>query len=85
MEIHYFSWLRNRMGIAKEAVSPPPEVNTPQKLIDWLCGQGKKYRDLFSHPEVISISVNDALVEDRKNHALKNGDKVGFFSPLAGG
>ena len=85
MEIHYFSWLRSRIGAARETVSPPPEVTTPGKLVDWLSGRDSRYRSLFAHPGAVTISVNDRLVEDWENHALQSDDKISFFSPMSGG
>jgi molybdopterin synthase sulfur carrier subunit len=85
MELHYFSWLRNRAGTSKETVSPPPDVRTLKELISWLCGQNAKYPALFSYRNVVNISVNGQLVEDWEQCALKNDDKVSFFSPMAGG
>jgi len=85
MEIHYFSWLRNRVGAAKETVFPPQDVTTPRKLVDWLSLRHEKYRALFSYLSVINVSVNGQLVEDWENHALHHDDKISFFSPMAGG
>lgn len=85
MELHYFSWLRNDIGTAKENICPPIETNTPQKLIDWLKNQDQKYQNLFSHIDVINISINDEVIEDWENYKINNDDKVSFFSPMAGG
>lgn len=85
MKIRYSSWLKNRLGVEEESVSPPADVNTPERLIDWLCAQNKKYADVFSHRDIISVSVNDTLVENPGGHPLKSEDKISFFSPMAGG
>ncbi len=85
MEIHYFSWLRNRVGTAKENISLPDDVTTPQKLVDWLSAQDAKYKALFTYVNVINISVNGQVVEDWNNHEIKNSDSISFFSPMAGG
>lgn len=85
MELSYFSWLRNRAGISKESVSPPAEITTPRKLVDWLLQQDNKYKSLFSYLSVINISVNDQLVEDWEGHIIHQDDRVCFFPPMAGG
>ncbi len=85
MELHYFSWLRNKVGTAKENISPPTEINTPQKLVGWLTTQEEKYQSIFEHIEAINISINDEIVSDWENHTINGDDKISFFSPMAGG
>lgn len=85
MEMQYFSWLRNRVGAARETMPLPSGVNTPKQLIDWLSGQNDKYKALFSYLSVINVSVNGCLVEDLENFTLNDNDKISFFSPMAGG
>ena len=36
MEVLYFAWLRERAGLAHETVSPPADIDTVAKLLDWL-------------------------------------------------
>ncbi len=43
MEILYFGWVRQRVGLAKEAVEPPGEVTDVRALVEWLRGRGGGY------------------------------------------
>lgn len=85
MEVQYFSWLKNRVGTAREDIPLPIEITTPQQFIDWLCTQNGKYQALFSYLNIINVSVNGHLVEDLNSFVIKNDDKMSFFSPMAGG
>ena len=85
MHLYYFSWLRNRIGKDQETLSPPAEINSIQKLIDWLSTQNASYKNIFSYGSVIQVSVNDEHVDNWSHHPLKEGDKICFFSALAGG
>ncbi|HJN21166.1 MAG TPA: MoaD/ThiS family protein, partial [Alphaproteobacteria bacterium] len=36
MQVLYFAWLREKVGVAEEAIEPPAEVATVAELIEWL-------------------------------------------------
>lgn len=85
MEVQYLSWLRKRAGKAKENLDPPADVKTLAQLVDWLSGVAPAYQSLFSYRAVIAVSVNGQVVGDWESVAVARGDKISFFSPLAGG
>ncbi|HYD18367.1 MAG TPA: MoaD/ThiS family protein [Patescibacteria group bacterium] len=85
MEVQYLSWLRTRAGKSKEEIEPPETVRTLQDLVEWLSESAASYKTLFSYRAVIAVSVNGKLVQDWDQVAIKNSDKISFFSPLAGG
>ena len=39
LKLRYFAWVRERVGVAEEAVEPPPEVTDVAGLIAWLAGR----------------------------------------------
>jgi sulfur-carrier protein len=84
MEITYMSWLRTRMGTGKETVTLPADITSAQKLVDWLTQQTKAHEALFSYRSIISIAINGQLISDWET-AVKDSDKISFFSPMAGG
>ena len=85
MEIHYLSWLGNRIGKAKEMIDLPDGVDTLNKMIEWLSAQNSPHKNLFSHRDVIKASVNGVLIYDWNNCEITNADTITFFSPMAGG
>lgn len=85
MEISYLSWLRTRIGKSAETLAVPEGVSTLDELVDWLIKKEDAYHALSAHRSIINASVNGDIVSDWAGCTVKNGDKITFFSPLAGG
>jgi len=85
MELVYLSWLRGRIGIAKETVDLPGDGLTARNLVDWLARQDTKYQVLASETGVINLSVNGQVVADWNEYLICQGDNIVFFPPMAGG
>ncbi len=83
MKILYFSWVRDRVGIGSEDMSPPESVTDVEGLIDWLKEQGEGYQRAFEDVTVIRAAVNQEHV--KLDHALGSDDEVAFFPPVTGG
>jgi len=83
MKLVYFAWLKERIGVAEEDVSPPAGVDTVVKLLEWLRGRGPNYALALSNPAVIRVAVN---LEYRKGDwPVRPGDEVAIFPPVTGG
>lgn len=85
MEIHYTAWLRNRAGKSQETIAPPTGVQTLEELVAWMCKSNEVYAALFSYRSIINASVNGLVVQDWTDQKVDTGDKISFFSPMAGG
>ena len=57
MKALYFAWVRERIGVAEEELSPPAEVRTTGELIGWLAGRGENYAHAFENPAVIRTAI----------------------------
>lgn len=83
MKLLYFAWLRERIGLAEEEVTPPPNVTDVTSLIAWLRGRGPGYALALAKPEAIRVAVNQQY---RKGGApVRAGDEVALFPPVTGG
>lgn len=83
MKILYFAWLRERMNIGSEDVSPPAEVATIDQLIDWKSASDESFALAFQDREIIRASIDDELVEaDAK---IEGAREIAFFPPMTGG
>ncbi len=91
IEVLYFSELKELTGKDREVLSL--KKASFNELLDFLLTAypslepvlcEKKSRNLKSR---INIVINDSIVQkkDRKNLALKDGDKIAFLLPLSGG
>ncbi len=83
MKLLYFAWVRQRIGLAEEEVTPPANVLTVGELVEWLKGRGPGYAAAFANPSVIKAAVNQEFAKpDRK---LASGDEIALFPPMTGG
>ena len=83
MQVLYFAWVRQKVGVGAEDVSPPPEVADVAGLMRWLSGQSPGHAAAFENPRAVRAAVNqDFAAPDRR---LEPGDEVAFFPPVTGG
>jgi molybdopterin synthase sulfur carrier subunit len=81
LEIHYFAWLRERLGTGRETVET--EANTVADLVQELRARDDGYAHAFSDTGAIRAAVDQDLVEfDAK---LDGAREVAFFPPMTGG
>ena len=80
--VRYFSWVRERMNRAEEAVTPPAGVNTVGELIGWLLGRDD-VADLGIEPRLLKAAV-DARLADH-GAPLAGARVVALFPPMTGG
>lgn len=66
----YFAWVRERIGVGEEEVSPPATVETIAGLVDWLAQRSDGHANAFA---------------DRSRlRAARDQDFVGMDTPIAG-
>ena len=83
MQVLYFGWVKSRIGIGKEELSPPPEVTNVASLIDWLKGRGDGYANAFEDSTALRVAVNQEIATF--DAAITDGDEVAVFPPMTGG
>ncbi|MEM9724005.1 MAG: molybdopterin converting factor subunit 1 [Pseudomonadota bacterium] len=83
MKILYFAWIKERIGVATEEVSPPEEVGTPRELAAWLAKRGDNYAAAFEDLEVIRVAIDQQ--EQTLDTPLGAPSEVAFFPPVTGG
>ena len=83
MKLLYFAWIRTKIGIGEEDVTPPEEVTDVANLIEWLKGRGDGYADALEDPSVVRVAVNQEHVD--VDHPVKGDDEVALFPPVTGG
>ena len=83
MQVLYFAWVRQKVGVGEEQVSPPPEVEDVAALVRWLSGRSPGHAAAFANPTAVRAAVNqDFAAPDRR---IEPGDEVAFFPPVTGG
>lgn len=83
MRILYFAWLRERLGMAEEEVTPPPHVATVRDLIAHMASLSPAHATAFAAGQGVRCAVNlDFATPD---DPVRPGDEVAFFPPVTGG
>jgi molybdopterin synthase sulfur carrier subunit len=83
LSILYFAWLRERVGLAEETLSPPDSVVTVADLVTWLAGLDPRHAAAFKERETVRCAVNHEFADTAT--ILRPGDEVAFFPPVTGG
>ena len=79
----YFAWVRERIGLAEESVTPPPGVVSVADLIAWLSSRGEAYAHAFETPGVIRAALDRRHV--RHDAAIGAAREAAIFPPMTGG
>lgn len=83
MRLLYFAWLRERIGLAEEDISPPLEVTTVSALLDWLKSRGPGYAAAFADLRVIRVAINQEYATSADK--ITPEDEIAIFPPVTGG
>ena len=79
----YFAWVKEKVGISTETVTPPADVGTVADLMTWLAARGAGHAAAFAQRGLIKAAVDQVHV----SHTAKLGGarEVAFFPPVTGG
>ena len=83
MKLLYFSWLKQKIGIAEEVIALPDDVATIAALVDWLKTRGPGYGEALADLSAVRFAVNQDFA--KLDHPLAEEDEVAFFPPVTGG
>lgn len=83
MKILYFAWVRQKVGLAEEVVSPPAEVRDVAGLVGWLSARSAGHAAAFALPKQVRAAVNQEFAGPHAPVAAN--DEVAFFPPVTGG
>ncbi|MCI4663985.1 MAG: molybdopterin converting factor subunit 1 [Neomegalonema sp.] len=83
MRVLYFAWLRERIGVAHETVSPPDYVKTAADLTDWLMSQEPRYQAAFADLAALRVAIDQEQAD--LDSPITGASEVAFFPPVTGG
>ncbi len=81
MQILYFAWMRERIGLPKEEVETSAE--TVADLVEELKAREERYAAAFADMASVRVAVDQELTE--LSAPLKGVREVAFFPPMTGG
>lgn len=83
LNIAYFAWVRERMGIAEEAVDLPEGVTHIGALVAWLAARDARGQIAFAEPQRIRAAVDGVMMGH--DAPLAGAFEVALFPPVTGG
>lgn len=83
MNIRYFAWVRERVGVEQEAIDVPADVVTVGDLIGHLKTLDDNHAFAFAEDEAIRVALDQMHVE--ADAELGEAKEVAFFPPMTGG
>ena len=81
MQVLYFAWVRERIGLAKEEVTT--QAGTPAELIAELSEKDPRYAAAFADISALRVALDQELAD--MDSSLENIREVAFFPPMTGG
>jgi sulfur-carrier protein len=81
IDVLYFAWLRERIGIAREQVDT--QAATVAELVDELRAREERYALAFSDLSALRVAVDQDLTDF--DAPLQGVREVAFFPPMTGG
>ena len=83
MNIKYFSWLRDRIGIEEDDIELELESISGKELIDLLAKKSDRHFEALKDTSIIRCAVNLEVVNF--DHKISKNDEVALFPPMTGG
>jgi molybdopterin synthase sulfur carrier subunit len=81
MDILYFAWVRERIGLPRETIETT--AATVNALVDELCAREERYAVAFADRSALRVALDQDLSDfDAPLHGVR---EVAFFPPMTGG
>jgi molybdopterin synthase sulfur carrier subunit len=81
VEVLYFAWVRERIGLAKETIET--DAATVMDLVDALRAREERYAMAFADISALRVALDQDLSEF--DSPLDGVREVAFFPPMTGG
>ena len=83
VQISYFAWVRERMGIGGEAVALPAAITSVGAVIAWLAARDAAGAAAFAEPAQIRAAVDGNMVGH--DAGFTSTSDIALFPPVTGG
>ena len=83
LNIAYFAWVRERMGVADEVVEIPASISNVGALVAWLAARDAQGALAFAEPQRIRAAVDGVMMGP--DAPLSGAREVALFPPVTGG
>lgn len=83
MEVLYFAWVRESVGVGHETVDPPEAVRNVADLVDWLAARSPGHAEALRDPARLRAALDQRFVP--LDAELGAAREVALFPPVTGG
>ena len=83
LELAYFAWVRERMGVAGETVELPPGIADVGALLGWLVARDERGAAAFAEPHRIRAAIDGVMMGP--DAPLAGAREMALFPPVTGG
>ncbi len=83
MRLVYFAWVRERIGVGEEEVSPPADVATIADLVGWLAARSDGHAAAFADRARLRAARDQTFVP--LDSAIAGAREIAIFPPVTGG
>ena len=83
LKVLYFAQLREKFGLAEEAVHAPDSVQTLDDLMQHRATRGGVWQETLGGQYAFRVAMNQEMVSQQA--ALVEGAEVAIFRPVTGG
>ena len=83
LDLSYFAWVRERMGVAAETVELPPAIADVAGLLGWLAARDERGAAAFAEPHRTRAAIDGVMMGP--DAPLARARDVALFPPLTGG
>ena len=83
MTVLYFAWVKEKVGMSEETVTPPADVTTVAQLTTWLSARSPRHAAAVHDARLVKAAVDLVLVPP--SAPIADAREVAFFPPVTGG
>lgn len=83
LRLVYFAWVRERIGLTEESVTPPAGTATIAELVRWLKTRGEGYELAFENEAIVRAAIDQTHAKPATT--IAGAREIAFFPPMTGG
>ena len=79
----YFAWVRERIGVDGELVDPPADVADVAALLDWLATRSPGHAAALNDRAAIRVAIDEDFAGP--GASIRGAREIAIFPPVTGG
>jgi molybdopterin synthase sulfur carrier subunit len=83
VKVRYFAWMKRRVGLGEEEVTPPASVATVADLVTWLRTRSPGHAEALAEGAAFGAAVDQRTAPF--DAPIAGAREVAFFPPFTGG